>query len=393
MQIPVKVSLLGQRSALPLTLEGENAQGPDERVLEFDKPEHTFKFVGVAEAPLLSLGRGFSAPVHFKTAADRRARATLMRRDSDDFNRWEAGQSLSMELMIEMANAARGGATPIADRVYIDALADVFAVADRDPAFAALMLSPPLESEMALAMAKPDPEAIHAARVSLVRQIAAAHGGTIEALYRRGESAKSFTPDAKSAGQRSLRNACLRFLTASDDEGAAELAEAHYRKAGNMTDMIAGLAALSRMDSGRRDHAFADFHDRFRDNPLVLDKWLSLQAGSSLPGTANAVRALMKHRAFDIRNPNRVRSLLGAFSGNHLRFHSADGSGYSLLGEAIRELDKINPQLAARTAGCFESWHRYDARRQALMRGELGTMARMEGLSSNLFEVATKMLG
>ena len=138
-----------------------------------------------------------------------------------------------------------------------------------------------------------------------------------------------------------------------------------------MTDMIAGLAALTRMELPLRDAAFTHFHDRFRGDPLVLDKWMGLQAGSPLPETVSTVRALMKHSAFDIDNPNRTRALIGAFAANHLRFHSADGSGYRLVGEVIRTLDPMNPQVAARLAGAFESWRRYDAGRQALMRAEL----------------------
>jgi aminopeptidase N len=157
--------------------------------------------------------------------------------------------------------------------------------------------------------------------------------------------------------------------------------------------MIAGLAALSRMNSPLRDAAFLHFHDRFRADPLVLDKWMSLQAGSSLPGTVAEVRALMKHRAFDMKNPNRVRSLVGAFAGNHLRFHGKDGEGYRLVGETIRALDAINPQVAARMAAAFENWRRYDPERQAKMRAELDAALKMPGLSSNLFEVVTKMLG
>jgi aminopeptidase N len=393
MHIPVRMSLIGARGALPLTLEGENATGPEERVLELTASERTFVFAGVNEPPLVSLGRGFSAPVHFKTPADRRARAELMRRDGDDFNRWESGQSLAMDILLEMTAAAGRGAKPIADRTFIDALSDVFSIADKDPAFAALMLSPPLENEIALALDQPDPDAIHAARVALVRQVAAAHASQFEALYQGLSKSEAFKPDAKSAGRRALRNVSLRYLTAGDDEQAASLADAHYRSASNMTDMIAGLAALSRINSARRDMAFAHFHDRFRNDPLVLDKWLSLQAGSCLPGTAKAVRALMAHPAFDIKNPNRVRALLGAFSGNHLRFHERDGSGYALLGETIATLDKINPQLSGRMSGCFEAWRRYDNSRQALMRGELERMTKLEGLSSNLFEVASKMLG
>ena len=160
-----------------------------------------------------------------------------------------------------------------------------------------------------------------------------------------------------------------------------------------MTDMIAGLAALTRMESPLRKRAFTHFHDRFRGDPLVLDKWMGLQAGSSLPETVMAVAALMTQPAFDLKNPNRVRSLIGAFSANHLRFHDASGTGYRLVGQVIRSLDPINPQVAARLGGAFESWRRYDSTRQALMRSELEATLAQTGLSPNLFEVASKILG
>jgi aminopeptidase N len=147
------------------------------------------------------------------------------------------------------------------------------------------------------------------------------------------------------------------------------------------------------MNSPLRDAAFAHFYDRFRSDPLVLDKWLGLQASSPLPNTVAGVRALTKHPAFDIKNPNRVRSLVGAFAGNHLCFHARDGEGYKLVGETLRTLDGINPQVAARMAGAFENWRRYDAGRQALMRAEIEGLAKLPGLSANLFEVTGKMLG
>jgi aminopeptidase N len=255
------------------------------------------------------------------------------------------------------------------------------------------MLMPPLENELAMAKSPVDPDGIHTARVALIRAVAKAHGPVLQQLYTKFAQTGAFSPDAKQAGQRSLRNAALRYLTSADDDAAATLADKHYRSATNMTDMIAGLAALSRMNSPLRDAAFAHFHDRFRSDPLVLDKWLGLQAGSPLPGTVAGVRALMKHPAFDIKNPNRVRALLGAFAGNHLRFHARDGQGYALVGETVRTLDSVNPQVAARMAGAFENWRRYDSERQRLMRAEMETIAKMTGLSANLFEVATKMLG
>jgi len=237
-----------------------------------------------------------------------------------------------------------------------------------------------------------DPAGINSARLALVRAITSAHGERLAQLYEHMRDASDFSPDARSAGRRALRNACLRYLTAADDEAAAGLADAHYRTATNMTDMIAGLAALTRMESPLRNQAFTHFHDRFRGDPLVLDKWMSLQAGSPLAETVVAVRGLMKHPAFDIKNPNRVRALIGAFGANHLRFHNADGSGYRLVGEVIRSLDGVNPQVAARLAGAFESWRRYDADRQAQMRAELGAIRDLPGISPNLLEVAGKML-
>jgi aminopeptidase N len=390
MHIPVRIGLVGASGkALPLTLEGENHAGPDSRVLELTGSLQRFVFVDVTEEPLLSLGRDFSAPAIFRTPLGRHQRAILMGKDSDAFNRWEAGQTLASEIMLEVAGKARADAN--AD--YIAAIGDVLARAEEDPAFAAQMLMPPTESELAAKRTPVDPVAIHTARLALVRAIALAHRERLARLYEHMRDAGDFSPDARSAGRRALRNACLRYLTAADDEAAAGLADAHYRTASNMTDMIAGLAALTRMESPLRDQAFTHFHDRFRGDPLVLDKWMGLQAGSPLPETVVAVRGLMKHPAFDIRNPNRVRALVGAFSANHLRFHQADGSGYRLVGEVIRTLDGINPQVAARMAGAFESWRRYDAPRQALMRAELEVIRDLSGISPNLFEVVGKMLG
>ena len=394
MQVPVRLGFVGHDGrALPLTLQGENSTGPDERVLELNAAEESFVFANVPEEPLLSIGRGFSAPANFRLALDRTARASLMARDHDAFNRWEAGQALATDVLLDMAERAKTGAVPQPDAIYLDAIGEVLARAEDDPAFAALMLVPPSEGELAMAHTPVDPDAIHAARMSLMRAAAKAHGATLLALYRKFVTGGDFSPDATSAGRRSLRNAALRYLTAADDDAAALLADSHYRAATNMTDMIAGLAALTRMNSPLRDAAFAHFHYRFRADPLVLDKWLSLQASSSLPETVNGVRALMKHSAFDIKNPNRVRSLVGAFAGNHLRFHARDGEGYRLVGETLRNLDAINPQVAARMAAAFENWRRYDVDRQALMRGEIERLAKIPGLSANLFEVTGKMLG
>ncbi len=391
LHIPVRLGLVGQKGAhLPLTLEGENETGPETRVVELIDAFQRIVFTGVKEEPLLSLGRGFSAAAIFKTTHTRHDRAVLMGGDSDAFNRWEAGQILAAEIMLDVAVPGTSGDSA----AYVAAIGEVLRHAEDDPAFAAQMLMPPTESELAAKRKPVDPDAIHGARMALVRAVAKAHGKRFAELYEvsQGEAGQ-YSPDAKSAGRRALRNACLRYLTAEDDEASAGLADAHYRTATNMTDMMVGLAALTRMETPRRDAAFTHFHDRFKSDPLVMDKWMGLQAGSILPETLLAVGELMKHPAFDIRNPNRVRALIGAFSVNHLRFHGADGGGYALVGGVIRKLDPINPQVSARLAGSFESWRRYDEKRQGLMRAELEAIKAPPGISPNLFEIVSKMLG
>ncbi len=391
MHVPVKLGFIGRNgNAMPLTLAGESATGPDERVLELTRDTQTFSFIDVAQEPLVSVGRGFSAPANFVSNLKPDELAFQMKSDQDAFNRWEASQKLASRILT--AAATNGGALAN-EKPYVDAIGAVLTDAADDPAYAAFMMLPPLDSELALQMTPPDPDGIFASRVALIRAIATAHGSRIKALYDAMGTPGPFDPGAKPAGRRALRNACLRYLTAGDDEAAATLADAHYRSATNMTDAIAGLAALTRMASAKKDAAFAHFHDRFKSDPLVLDKWMSLQAGSCLPGTVDSVKGLMKNPAFSLKNPNRVRSLVGAFAGNHLRFHALDGSGYGLVGDTIRTLDGINPQVAARMSGAFESWRRYDGKRQALMKGELEKIAAQPGLSSNLFEVASKMLG
>jgi aminopeptidase N len=387
MHIPVRLGLVGKSGrALPLTLEGENATGTDERVVEMTAGEQTFTFIGVDEEPLLSVGRRFSAPAVFRHEQSAEARTHLMAHDPDSFNRWEAGQAAARTAMLAMMK----GAKP--DPLFVAAIGPVLDKALEDMAFAANMLSLPLESEIAMAVDVVDPDAIHAARTGLVRAVAAAHPAKFADLYRKLGETGPFSPDAKAAGKRALRNACLRFLTAADDDKAAEIAMHHYETATNMTDMVAGLAALTRMATPHTARALAHFHDRFASDPLVLDKWMGLQALSPRADTVDRVRALMKDPHFDMKNPNRVRALVGAFSANQLRFHAADGAGYRLVGEVVRQLDGINAMVAARMTGAFETWRRFDPARQALMKDELEAILKTPGLSSNMFEVVSKML-
>ncbi len=397
LHIPMVLGLVGRRTgrALPITLEGENAVGPDERVLELTEDSQEFVLTGIDEEPLLSLARNFSAPVRIRNANSRKARAILMSRDSDAFNRWEAGQQLATETMVDMIADVRAGKRNLRiDPLYVESIGGVLARGDENPALTAQMLLLPSESELAFSVSPVDPEAIFVARRALIRRIADKHRQAILALYEGNRLPGPFSPDALSAGRRALRNAALRYVTAADDDKAAALAHAHYLHATNMTDMVAGLSALSRIGGLRATDAFAHFHDRYQNDPLVLDKWMSIQAVSPRTDAAEEVRRLMRDSSFSLKNPNRVRALVGAFvTGNPLRFHDKSGAGYQLLREVVQMLDAINPQTAARMLTPLETWRRYDPERQALIRRELETIAAQKPISPNLFEIVAKMLG
>ena len=226
------------------------------------------------------------------------------------------------------------------------------------------------------------------------RAISGRHGGALREVYQSLKSNEPYSPDAEPSGKRSLRNMCLRYLTAEDTRESRGLAFEHYRSADNMTDKMGGLSPLADMSGTERDEALSQFYEQWKANPLVIDKWLGVQALSCRPDTLAHVKALMKHPAFSIENPNRVRSLVGQFvMNNQLRFHAASGEGYRFLADTVLALDKINPQVAARLSGSFETWRRFDDKRQALIRAELTRIKTTEGLSRNLFEIAEKTLG
>ena len=388
----------GQRTgrALKLTLEGENATGPEERVLEL-----TGRGTAICVRGYSRTAAHIDRPA-FLGACDLQDKPRQKRSRGADGARSGRFQSLGSGQILRARSAARNGAGRAFGRKRrrpTQSLSTQSAKCSHAPRTTALLRPicsiPPLESELALVMDPVDPEALHAARTNFIRAVAAAHKPRASAIV----SSRSRDNDAYTPGSGIRRPArapqCLLALPhfAPTMRMRQSCADAHYRAASNMSDMMAGLAQLARMDSQMRDAAFANFHDRFRNDALVLDKWLALQATSPLPGAANGVRALMHHPFFDIKNPNRVRALVGAFAGNHLRFHAGDGEGYKLVGEVLRMLDGINAQVAARMAGAFETWRRYDTNRQALMRAELKSLLAMPNRSSNMFEVATKMLG
>jgi aminopeptidase N len=276
------------------------------------------------------------------------------------------------------------------DPGLIEAMSETLAQSDKDPAFVAEALSLPGEGFLADQMDIADVDAIHAVRDAARVAIGDALHDRLRATYDRYTTAGEYSIDGASIGKRSLRNTCLAYLSAGGDPALAKL---QFDTAGNMTDQLVALAALASIDCPERDAALAAFYAKWRDDPLVLDKWFSIQATSPLPDTMKRVRALLTHADFDLRNPNRIRALVGAFTGgNQVRFHDPKGEGYRFLADIVIQLDPSNPQVAARMVGSLGQWRRMDASRQALMKAELNRILTLPGLSTNTYEMVSKSL-
>jgi len=392
--IPFALGLMGENGhALPLRLEGETAASGTERVLDVKQAMEHFTFAGIAAKPVPSLLRGFSAPVILKYPYDETALAHLMADDSDDFNRWEAGQRLAGDLILRRAAAMRAGGDMATPRLFIDALGKVLVNAGRDPAFAAEALSLPGEAYLAEQMDEVDPDSLHAARMATRRDIA--HSLRLALLVTCETAAPQgpYSPDAASAGRRALRNLALGYLMELDDAAVRVLCVRQFERADNMTDAMAALSFLANCDCPERVTALDAFHAKWKDEALVMDKWLGVQATSRLPGTLDEVKRLTTHPAFDIRNPNKVYALIRGFCANHVRFHAADGSGYAFAAERTIEIDALNHQVASRVARSFDRWRRFDAGRRQHARAALERIAATDGLSKDVAEIVTRALG
>jgi len=358
--------------------------GDREEVLSIRSLEEEFEFKNLKSKPVPSLLRGFSAPVILNYPYTEAELIHLMAEDDDAFNRWEAGQRLMAAIVLEHA----GEPSP----AFLQACARVLDGSAADPAFAAEALSLPSESFLAEQMHVVDPDALHTARNALRRRMAEALREPLLAAYHANATGGPYSPDAASAGRRALRNLCLGFLMELADDGARALCLEQYQRSDNMTESFAALGLLANCDCPEREPALERFYARWKDESLVVDKWLSVQATSRLPGTLARVRELLAHPSFDIRVPNKVYALIRAFAANHVRFHAADGAGYAFLADQVLSLDKLNPQVAARMARGFDRWKRFDPARQALAGAQLARIRDAEGLSRDVAEIVTKAL-
>jgi aminopeptidase N len=411
LHIPLKMALLdSQGDDMACRLSGES-ELQQERVLDVTEAEQVFVFENVRENPVPSLLRGFSAPVKLHCEYSRDELVFLMTQDSDGFNRWNSAQSLAVDVIQELLAARQGGEEVKSDPRLSQAFADVLktAIADakargqggavtaEDQAMLAKLLALPSEAYLSELYDEVDVDGIHAVRETLAAELAETHQAAFAELYALCRNDADYVADAAGIGQRALKNTALAWMVRSESSEAMAICYAQFEQASNMTDRDAALRLLVNAHSDHaeslREKALSAFYQAWQHEALVVNQWFSIQALSDRPGAIGRVKALMDHPAFDIRNPNKVRSVIGAFTQhNALHFHDRSGEGYAFLADQIIVLDGLNPQIAARLLTPLTRWRKYDADRQSKMKAQLQRIADQSQLSPDVYEVVSKSL-
>lgn len=385
--MPITVGLLGAKGNDLL----EKQQGSE--ILQLREKEQLFTFQNINEKPVVSFLRDFSAPVKVESFHTREELSLLIEADSNLFNRWDAASRLASETILELAEKIQKNQAPLIEELYLDAVSESLSGHIDDPALLALSLQLPSESTLAQEMDIVDPDALYIARLQVKREMANRNREQFAAIYHANREKGGYVITPEAIGERSLKNTSLSYLMSLDPlpEEIQHLCYEQYRQATNMTDTIAALANLVNLDSELREEALDDFSKKWINDPLVLDKWFTLQAMSTLENTLSNVEQLIKDKSFSMSNPNKVRSLIGVFcSVNHVRFHEKSGAGYRFLADRIIQLNSINPQIAARLVSPLINWRRYDPERQKWMQQELDRILAIKDLSSDVYEIASK---
>lgn len=396
MHIPFALGLLGRDGRdMPLVLEGEEAdeKAGGTRILELKKEEESFVFVNIPHEPVPSFLRGFSAPVKLHTDLTEEELLFIMAHDSDEFSRWEAGQQLMRDRLLKLVSVYQAKRPLVLDRPFIEAFRKILESRMEDMVYQAFALTLPSETYLAEFMEVIDPEALHEARRFALRTIAEELKDIFLSVYEENEDRGAYSIDQKSIGKRSMRNLCLGYLMETGDPYVRGLCMKQFLFGGNMTNVLAALSLFANIDCPERGEVLDYFYHRWKDDPLVMDKWLAIQAASRLENTLENVKALTRHPVFNLKNPNKVRALIGTFAQvNQVRYHDPSGAGYEFLSDFILRLDPINPQIAARLSSAFTQWKRYDDRRKALMKRELEKIQHHPGLSRDVYEIVSKSL-
>ena len=391
--IPLTFGLLDRAgNDLPLQLAGETEPGATTRILNVTREQQEFVFSGLAEPSVVSPLRGFSAPVRLEIALSDEQLAFRMAHDSDPFNRWEAGQMLAVRELLRLYEQARAGEGAAPQQVFVAAWGTALADRNADPSFLVQLLTLPSEQYLAEQLEAFDPQTLREERTRLLRHLGETHHKLLRECHElHKDEAAVYSLEPVAIGRRSLKNFCLVQLMRLGDPEARKQCLQQYRQVGNMTDRLAAFGMLTDNPGPEREEVIADFYQQWKQHPLLLDKWFSVQALAPREETFDVVAELLHHADFTLANPNRARSLLGSFAQNQAVFHRADGAGYRLLVEQIRLIDAHNPQLAARMAAPLTRWKRLEPNRLELLKEQL-VMLSDEKLSRDLYEIVSKSL-
>ncbi|KAI3804450.1 hypothetical protein L1987_25998 [Smallanthus sonchifolius] len=353
-------------------------------VLRVTKGEEEFVFSDVPQKPIPSLLRGYSAPIRLQSDLTDNDLFFLLAHDSDEFNRWEAGQILARKLMLSQVVNFQKDNVLVLDPQFVHGIKCILLDSSLDKEFIAKAITLPGEGEIMDMMEVAYPDAVHAVRKFIRKQLASELKQEFLNLVKENRNSEKYVFDHTNMARRALKNTALGYLASLEDEEITELVLHEYKTATNMTDQFSALAAIAQKPGKVRDDALADFYNQWQHDYLVVNKWFALQSSSDIPGNVENVYKLLSHQAFDLKNPNKVYSLIGGFCASPVNFHAKDGSGYKFLGEIVVQLDKLNPQVAPRMVSAFSRWKRYDETRQNLAKAQLEMIVTANGLSENV---------
>ncbi|MDH3326150.1 MAG: aminopeptidase N [Gammaproteobacteria bacterium] len=390
--IPFKLGLLDQNgNDYPLVIDQKELNSS---VLDVKKSEVSFTFNNISTLPVPSLLRGFSSPVKVNFSYSIDDLRFLMAHDNDDFNRWDAGQRLSNIIIQELVEDQKAMQPMGVFEGYVDAMGYVLNNTKADKSLTTQALSVPNEILLSETYEVVDPDAIHAAREFVCLTLAKALEPDLSRVYHENNTNQEYQFSSAEVGRRSLKNQCLSYLVRLNNEDTISLALNQYNNSDNMTDSLAALTCLTNTDCEERDFVLNDFYQKWKHDPLVVDKWFGIQARCTLPGSLRHIKDLVGHSAFDIKNPNKVRAVIGALGfGNPVVFHQADGEAYEFFADHIIKLNDLNPQMSARLANAFSIWGRYDEARKTLIKDQLQRILKHNGLAKDVFEIVKKTLG
>jgi len=390
--IPIRIGLL-QKNGKAMTFTDEEGNAVEEKVIYLTQASQTISWENVSEKPIPSLLRDFSAPIKLNYSYSDDELILLFKHDGNAFIRWEAGQQYALNVIFHLIDDYQHGKTLVLSPALPAMFNYILSQTNADNFLLSEMITLPSEKYIAEQMKVIDVDAIHAVREFVITQIATQLEKTFLDIYHRYHSTGEYVFGVEEIGKRQLKNRCLSYLLLLPRY--AEMGMQQFKNAlqANMTDTQVALQGLANLDSPFREQALALFYNTWKKDPLVVDKWLAVQAASKLPGTLQRVKELMQHEAFDIKNPNKVYALIGTFGyRSPIHFHAINGEGYQFLRECVQQLDKLNPQIASRMVNPLTAWKRYDKERQHLMRQQLDVLLQDKKISTDLYELVSKSL-